>query len=109
MKPAERTAELAEYRKHLDALTADATPVIQQIATHTKVARKAMDASPVDTLTLSNELVELSILVQRLGDRLARMGHIVRGAKESFTSESVKVRRCGLSGKRVLLPVLPTA
>ena len=108
MKPAERTAELAEYRKHLDALTADATPVIQQIATHTKVARKAMDASPVDTLTLSNELVELSILVQRLGDRLARMGHIVRGAKEFYerVREGEKVR---LVREESVAAVLPTA
>lgn len=94
MATAEQTAELKEYQDHLDALTADALPIVQDIATHTKRARKAMDQDPVDTLTLSNELVELSILLQRLGDRIATMGYIVRGAKEFYerTRENHKVR-----------------
>lgn len=90
---AERT-ELDEYAEALSSLESDALPVVQGIATHTKKARKAMDQDPVDTLTLSNELVELSILVQRLGDRIARMGHIARAAKEYYerTREEHKVR-----------------
>jgi hypothetical protein len=90
---AERS-ELELYKHSLEELEADALPVVQEIATHTKKARKAMDQDPVDTLTLSNELVELSILVQRLGDRIARMGYIARGCKEFYERirEGHKVR-----------------
>lgn len=90
---AERT-ELEEYKAALQALQSDALPIVEEIATHTKRGRKAMDQDPVDTLTLSNELVELSILLQRLGDRIATMGRIVRGCKEFYerTREDWKVK-----------------
>lgn len=91
------TAERSEQEEYVEALSnleSDALPVVQDVATHTKRARKAMGQDPVDTLTISNELVELSILVQRLGDRIARMGHIARSAKEYYerTREEHKVR-----------------
>lgn len=94
MIKAERAAELQEYKNNLDALTSDALPIIEEIALHTKIARRAMNPDPVDTFTLSNELVELAILLQRLGDRLATMGRIVRGAKEFYARvmEGEKVR-----------------
>lgn len=69
-------------------------PLLKEIQQHTLSARKAMAQDPVDTLTLSNELVELAILLQRLGDRIAECGFIVRAAKEYYerTREEHKVR-----------------
>ena len=57
----------------LDNLEAEALPITEDVAFHTLKARKAISLDPVDTLTLSNELVELSILNQRLGDRISTM------------------------------------
>lgn len=90
---AERT-ELDDYKDALSELESDALPVVRDIAKHTKIARKAIGQDPVDTLTISNELVELSILVQRLGDRISQMGYIARGCKEYYerTREGHKIR-----------------
>ena len=86
--------ELDQYRQALADLTSDALPVVEEISKETRRARKAMDQDPVDTLTLSNKLVELSILNQRLGERIATMGYIVRGCKEFYerVREGHKVR-----------------
>lgn len=91
------TAEQTEFeaieisRNNLDE---EALPITKDIALHTMKARKAIAQDPVDTLTISNELVELSILNQRLGDRISTMGYIVRSAKELYerTREEHKVR-----------------
>lgn len=83
-----------DYRKALDLLIEFALPVVSDTAKHTLLARKAQRMDPVDTLTLSNELVELSILNQRVGDRVSLMGYIVRAAKEYYerVREGHKVR-----------------
>lgn len=83
-----------EYRTALDTLIDYALPVLKETAQETLRARKAMDQDPVDTFTLSNKLVELSILNQRIGDRVSLMGYIVRGCKEYYerTREGHKVR-----------------
>ena len=83
-----------DYRYQLDNLITDVTPIITDIAKKTKQARVAMDRDPVDILTLSKKSVELSILLQRLASREARMGHINRASKEFYerTRENHKVR-----------------
>ena len=91
------TVEQTEFEAieiSLDNLEAEALPITEDVAFHTLKARKAISLDPVDTLTLSNELVELSILNQRLGDRISTMGYIVRGAKEYYERirEEHKVR-----------------
>lgn len=93
MAQAEQT-ELEAYKEALAELEKDALPIVQEISKETRKARKAMDQDPVDTLTLSNKLVELSILNQRLGERVATMGYIVRGCKEFYERirEGHKVR-----------------
>lgn len=72
----------------------EGTKIIQEIAEHTKAARKAMRSDVVNTLALSNELVELSILLQRFADREASMGYVHRWAKDHYerTREGHKVR-----------------
>jgi hypothetical protein len=88
--------EIDEYKTGLSNLEDEALPILEEIAKHTKRARKAMggETTVVDTLTLSNELVELAILLQRLGDRISMMGYIVRGCKEFYerTREGHKTR-----------------
>lgn len=82
------------YRWALDVLVDYALPVAQDMAKETMRARKAMSQDPVDTLTLSNKLVELSILNQRMGERVSLMGYIVRAADEWYhrIRENHKVR-----------------
>lgn len=77
----------------LDKLTDEVMPIIKDLSRHTLNARKAMDP-PVDTLTLSNELVELAILNQRLGDRVAYANYLARDTKNFYeeTREEHKVR-----------------
>jgi hypothetical protein len=86
--------ELEQYTIDLDALQTDVMPVLKDIQKETLKARKAMDTDPVDTLTLSNKLVDLSILNQRLGDRVANAGALKRGTKNllEVTRERHKVR-----------------
>lgn len=83
-----------DFPAALELLTEYALPVVEDISIETRRARKAMDTDPVDTLTLSNKLVELSILSQRLGERVALMGYIVRASKEWYerVREAHKVR-----------------
>ena len=84
MTSAERSEELKVYGDATDTLAGDALPIIDEIAHHTKVARKAVRQDPVDTFTISNELVELSILLQRLGDRISTIGQIKRAVSEFY-------------------------
>jgi hypothetical protein len=66
------------------ALESDAITVTDEIRTHTLNARRAFDSDPVDLNTLSNELVELAILNQRLGDRVAEAGAVVRDTENYY-------------------------
>lgn len=101
MAEAEQT-ELEAIKDSLFNLEQESDPILADIQKHTKNARSAMSRDPVDTLTLSNELVELAILLQRLGDRIAMMGYIVRGAKEYYerTREDHKVRLVQIGEER---------
>lgn len=65
-------------------LLSDVQPILDDVVEHTKKARKAMDLDPVDANTLSNEIVELSILNQRLGDRVAKAGIIARATENHY-------------------------
>ena len=104
MNEAERL-EFENFSKQLDDLQTDALPIVQEISVHTRLARRAMGGrslneeneivdEEVDTLTLSNEQVELGILLQRLGDRISDMGYIARAAEEFYKRvlEGHKVR-----------------
>lgn len=104
MNDAERL-EFEKYSKQLDELQSDALPIVKDISVHTRLARRAMGGrslndeneivdEEVDTLTLSNEQVELAILLQRLGDRISDMGYIARASEELYKRimEGHKVR-----------------
>lgn len=65
-------------------LLGDAVDVLDDVKVHTLSARRAMDQDPVDANTLANEIVELSILNQRLGDRVATSGEIARAAENHY-------------------------
>lgn len=104
MNEAERL-EFEKFSEQLDLLQTDALPIVQEISVHTRLARRAMGGrslndeneivdEEVDTLTLSNEQVELGILLQRLGDRISEMGYIARAAEEFYkrVMEGHKVR-----------------
>jgi hypothetical protein len=104
MNDAERL-EFEKFSGQLDELQTDALPIVEEISVHTRLARRAMGGrslndeneivdEEVDTLTLSNEQVELGILLQRLGDRIADMGYIARAAEEFYkrVMEGHKVR-----------------
>ena len=62
----------------------DALDVLDEVKKHTISARAAMDQDPVDANTLANELVELAILNQRLGDRVSQAGMIARAAENHY-------------------------
>ena len=73
---------------------ADSTELLDEVKVHTLTARLAMDQDPVDANTLANEIVELAILNQRLGDRVSDAGIIMRGAENHYKTirEEHKVR-----------------
>lgn len=72
----------------------DSTELLDEVKVHTLTARKAMDQDPVDANTLANEIVELAILNQRLGDRVADAGIIMRATDNHYKTvrEEHKVR-----------------
>lgn len=76
------------------SLLEDAVTVIDDVKKHTIAVRKAMNTDPVDRNALSNEMVELAIINQRLGDRAADAGSISRAAENHYktTRENHKVR-----------------
>lgn len=77
----------SEYQAIEDAylkLLTDATDVLDEVKVHTLSARRAMDQDPVDANTLANEIVELAILNQRLGDRVADSGMVARAAENHY-------------------------
>jgi hypothetical protein len=83
MNPVDST----EYQGLEDAyaeLMSDSLLILEDVQLHTKRARKAIDLDPVDANTLANEIVELAILNQRLGDRVARAGNISRAAENHY-------------------------
>lgn len=92
-KPTE-AEELAAIENQLASNTSDVYPIVQDISLHTRRARKALEGDIVDTLSLSNEIVELAILNQRLGERVSMQGHLTRWAKEFYerSRENHKVR-----------------
>lgn len=120
MNDAERL-EFENYQAQLDALQTDALPIVKDISVHTRKARAAMGGrsvneeneivdQEVDTLTLSNEQVELGILLQRLGDRISEMGYIARGAEEFYKRimEGHKVRLTQVGEAREIVEKDPT-
>lgn len=77
----------SEYQSIEDAylkLLGNAITVLDEIKVHTLTARKAMDLDPVDANTLANEIVELAILNQRLGDRVSDAGVVARAAENHY-------------------------
>lgn len=66
------------------ALLGDSVDLIDEVKVHTLRARKAMDSDPVDANTLTNEIVELAILNQRLGDRVSQAGMIARASENHY-------------------------
>lgn len=77
----------SEYQAIEDAyikLLTDATDVLDEVKVHTLSARRAMDQDPVDANTLANEIVELAILNQRLGDRVADAGAVARASENHY-------------------------
>lgn len=65
-------------------LLTDSVDLLDDVQLHTKSARRAIDMDPVDANTLANEIVELAILNQRLGDRVARAGIISRASENHY-------------------------
>lgn len=68
------------YMKVLDGIF----DLLDEVKKHTLIARRAMDQDPADMNTLSNEIVELAILNQRLGDRVSETGTIARAAENHY-------------------------
>lgn len=112
--------EYEKYQAQLGDLQSDALPIVQDISVHTRRARAAMGGrsvneeneivdQEVDTLTLSNEQVELAILLQRLGDRISDMGYIARGAEEFYKRimEGHKVRLTQIGEEREVDEKIP--
>jgi len=76
-----------EYQALEDAymrVLGSATDLLDEVKVHTLTARRAMDQDPVDANTLANEIVELAILNQRLGDRVSEAGIISRAAENHY-------------------------
>lgn len=104
-------AEIAEcisrddYAKALNILIDYALPVLNETAKETLAAREAQRQDPVDTLTLSNKIVELSILNQRISERVTLMGYINRAAKEWYERirEEHKVRLVQVGEEREII------
>ena len=114
MNDAERL-EFDDYTSQMTAVIDDALPIVEGITVHTRRARRAMGGRYrnnegeikdylVDTLALSNEQVELAILLQRLGDRIAEMGYIARAVEEFYkrVMEGHKVRLTQVGEERVV-------
>lgn len=66
------------------ALLTDSMDLTDEIKKHTILARKAMDLDPIDANALSNEIVELAILNQRLGGRVSDAGSIARATENHY-------------------------
>lgn len=92
------------------ALLTDATDLLEEVQRHTLKARKAMDVSPVDANTLANEIVELAILNQRLGDRVAEAGMIARATENHYKTvrEEHKLRLVQVGEEREVDEVVGT-
>jgi len=90
------TAKYADLpcEEKLRLLEDDVMPIVKDISRHTIKARKAMEQNPVTTLVLSNAQVDLAILNQRLGERVAWAGAVEREADNllSTVRERHKVR-----------------
>ena len=119
MSPAERQ-EHDELRAQLGEVIDDVLPIVTDITVHTRQARRAMGGrsvnaeneivdEEVDTLTLSNEQVELAILLQRLGDRISDMGYITRASEEFYkrVMEGHKVRLTTIGEEREVEEKVP--
>lgn len=96
-KTQEESTPSPEYQAREDAYAeqlSGALILLEDIKKHTIKARKAMDRDPADANTLANEVVELAILNQRLGDRVAKAGMLARDAENFYkiVREEHKVR-----------------
>jgi hypothetical protein len=107
--------EFDEFSAQLEAVIDEALPIVKSITVHTRRARRAMGGrslnnegeivdEEVDTLTLSNEQVELAILLQRLGERISNMGYVARAAEEFYkrVMEGHKVRLTQIGEERIV-------
>lgn len=81
-------------RDAYEFLVGDVFSVVEDITVETRKARKAMDYDPVDMNLIATAGLELSILNQRLGDRVWQAGVIERASKNHYETvrEGHKVR-----------------
>jgi len=79
-----KSGDYKEIEDSYLTLLSSALDLLDEVKLHTISARSAMDQDPVDINTLANELVELAILNQRLGDRVAQAGMIARAAENHY-------------------------
>lgn len=82
--PAIKSDDYEVLEKQHFAVLADATNLLDDVKKHTINARNAMNTDPVDATTLANEIVELAILNQRLGDRVADAGQLARATENHY-------------------------
>lgn len=99
---APKSTDLQTLEENYMALLTDATDLLDEVKEHTLKARKAMDKDPVDVNALANEIVELAILNQRLGDRVAEAGMIARASENHYKTvrEEHKLRLVQVGEKR---------
>jgi hypothetical protein len=79
-----KSTDYKELEETYFKLLTDATDLLDEVKKHTLQARKAMDQEPVNANALANEIVELAILNQRLGDRVAEAGTVARGSENHY-------------------------
>lgn len=68
--------------------------IVEDIKTHTKTAKDALDQDPVDSFTLSQEHPTLAMLNQRLSTAVTQAGYNERAAENFYkrVMENEKVR-----------------
>lgn len=86
----ETTSQIGDSLIELENQT---LPILEDIKKHTLIARQAMDKNPIPLQILANEQVELSILLQRLAERIAMAGYVVRSAEShlEYCRETYKI------------------
>lgn len=78
--------ELNELKANLDKWEGDALPLVEEIKDEVTESRRAMDTDPPELYTLSNSLVDLSILNIRLIDRIIEGKYNLNAAKYLYES-----------------------
>lgn len=79
-----KSDDYAALEQAYDNVLNDSTELLEEVKIHTLSARRAMDLDPIDVNTLANEMVELAILNQRLGDRVTDAGIVARAAENHY-------------------------